>query len=128
MYSALEYVCWAALLASVPILLTLKFSRQGRLPWWSVIVAVAVISTLLSVARDYVGPLAHAERFDSCIEENPADPVAQTEPDCGPVTYHVWSLPIHLKWTAGFILLAACMPFYGVATWLRKRRSRVSAA
>jgi hypothetical protein len=134
-YSALQYVCLAALVASAPVLLTLKFFRKQRIPWWVVVLSMVVLSTVLGIGLERIGPRAHFERFDACINVTPIDsPASQGAavpifpPSCGPMFYHVATPPIYLKWVPGLALLALSMPFYGLAIWLRSRRARFAAA
>ena len=124
MYSALEHLCQVAAIAGVPALLIAKFQWRHRIPWWSVILAVAISSTALGVAVDLLGRLAHFEGFDACVQALAPDSQLA---DCGFGTYDVSYIPIHLKWISGMLLLAVFSPFYGLAVWLRARSRRASA-
>jgi hypothetical protein len=134
-YSVLDNVCIALLIASAPTLLAFKFFWQKRVPWWLVILSVVALSTAIGVVHDRIGARAHFERFDACVEKTPIDyasapGVAEAvfPPSCGPIFYHVATPPIYLKWIPGVGLLALSLPFYGLAIWLRARRSRIAAA
>jgi ABC-type lipoprotein release transport system permease subunit len=76
------------------------------------------VSTLLGWAVDRVGWYAHGEQLERCF----AFPEPLTLDDNCSVSYHVTTLPIYLKWVAGFKLLAATMPLYLIACWIRSRR------
>ena len=93
-YSALEHICQIAFVAGVPALLVAKFIWRQRIPWWSVILLAMLLSTALGILLDYLGPLAHFERFDTCIRASASGP---SEIDCGYGTYDVSYTPIFLK-------------------------------
>lgn len=120
MYTALENVCFALTIASPALLLAARLVSRSRFPWWLILIMTAIISTMLGVALDHLGWHAHNERSEACFE---AMAQGLSDRSCS-ISYHVWTLPWYLKWLSGAVVLAACLPFYGLAVWLRKRHSR----
>jgi hypothetical protein len=116
MYATLENFCFALAMASPALLLAAKLVSRSRFPWWLILLVTAIVSTILGVALDHLGWYAQNERAEACLK---AMTQAAAESGCS-ISYHVWTLPWHLKWISGAVVLVACLPFYGLAVWLRK--------
>lgn len=116
MYTAYENICLALTIASPALLLAARLVSRSGFQWWLILLVTAIISTILGIALDYLGWYAHNERTEACFEA-----MAQAEAAAGcSVSYHVWTIPWYLKWVSGAVVLLACLPFYGLAVWLRK--------
>lgn len=116
MYTALKNICFALTIASPALLLAARLVSRSRFRWWLILLATAIISTILGVALDHLGWYAHNERTEACFE---AMAQAEAAPGCS-ISYHVWTLPWYLKFVSGAVVLLVCLPFYGLAIWLRK--------
>lgn len=121
MYVVLQILCWGLFIGAPAILLAARFYWPRRVQWWLVVVVTAILSTLLSTSSDYLGPRAHFEWQDACVEASLQRP---SEQECAFWTYDVWVLPMHLKWIPGFLCLVAWLPLYGLSDWLRTRHDR----
>jgi hypothetical protein len=118
MYTVLEKLCFALSIASPALLLAARMTWRTRFPWWLVLMTTVIISTVLGLALDELGWHAHKEQTEACFE---AMGHGLTERGCS-VSYHVWTLPWYLKWVSGAVVLAACLPFYGLVVRFSRRR------
>jgi len=119
MYVALQFLCWGLVIGTPAILLAARFFWPLRMSWWLVLVATAILGTLLDASSDYLGPRADYERQDACFTASQQQLSAS---ECVLSFYDVWVLPISVKWIPGVLCLVAWLPFYGFAVWLRTRR------
>jgi hypothetical protein len=122
MYTALEKVCVALAIASPALLLAARLVWRPHFPWWIILMAVAMVSTIFGAAQDHLGWYAHVEQQDACLEAMARNP---SHSDCSlSVSYHVWALPWYATWARGIVVLVAWLPFYGLAAWLAKRHAK----
>jgi len=124
MYGALQTALFVLAISSPALLLVGRFARPKRVPWWVVVVATALVSTLLGYTLDEIGWYAHVEETERCMEGE-----AFFTPGQGcRLSYHVARIPMYLKWLPGIAILACLLPIYFLTWWLHSRRHQVPRA
>lgn len=103
-----------------PLMLAVRFTRPGKMPWWLVLLVIAVGSWLLVNATvffyyEHLGALIHSQ-------ENPPQELIDRWAADG--AKRVFAL--FFGWLYGLLYSVPFLFMYLVAFWIRKKKQRVA--
>jgi hypothetical protein len=114
MDGTLAWLCVALFVVITPGLLVARFLSQKWMSWWRVAATVALSSWALLYLSDVLAHRA-AERCQV--------PMTVSGETCiGYLVDYAASYNSQLGWLKGLAYLMLCLPIYGFAQWLRRRR------